>query len=363
MVGAKDYEIVLMDIRMPNMDGITATRLIRERSELAELPIVAMTANAMHDNEAECLAAGMNDFISKPFDPGQLYSVIQKWVTGLGDAAMFGAVANNAMLGTDIRLPGQIEGLDLRAGLRRVAGMKGLYVKTLRSFLEQQEDIVARIRRSIADGDIETAGREAHTLKGLAGMIDARGLQGVAATVEELLCGGDINGGLGALGPLQAELVPLLAAIRSAIDGGDENVAVRHQALFSHINNLLAALFSDNPTDDFAEMLKALTRDISQQFQAEDASFVGSGYPGAADHVCAHRHLMAHATELVAHFRTGTLGIGEFLRFLVQEVVAKHMLTEDSKFFAYLEAHATAPRKMNIEESSNGLSDKTCVDR
>jgi len=80
MVEARDYDVVLMDMHMPNMDGITATRLIREQDRLADLPIVAMTANALQSHQEHCLAAGMNDFIAKPFKPAQLYSVIQKWV-------------------------------------------------------------------------------------------------------------------------------------------------------------------------------------------------------------------------------------------------------------------------------------------
>ena len=76
MLGDKDYEIVLMDMHMPIMDGVAATRAIREKERFAELPIIAMTANAMQSHKEECLAAGMNDFIAKPFNPDRLYAAI-----------------------------------------------------------------------------------------------------------------------------------------------------------------------------------------------------------------------------------------------------------------------------------------------
>ena len=163
---AKDYEIVLMDMRMPNMDGVTATRLIREREDLADLPIIAMTANVLKAQKEECLAAGMSDFIGKPFDPAEFYTIIHKWVTGLGDAPMFGA-AGEALFGEGIHLPSHIDGLDIRAGLRRVAGMRALYIQTLKSFSDRG-DVIADLRRAVAEQDIERAILEAHSLKGAA---------------------------------------------------------------------------------------------------------------------------------------------------------------------------------------------------
>jgi len=218
LVTANDYEIVLMDMRMPKMDGITATRLIREQARLTDLPIVAMTANATLSQEEACLAAGMNDFIGKPFEPGQLYSVIEKWVTGLGDAALFDPASIQEMLGADLRLPSHIEGLDIRAGLRRMAGMRALYLKTLRSFVEQQGEAVATMRQAIAGRDIERAGRAAHTLKGLAGMVEAREVVELAAGLETALAVSDSDPVPELLGRLEATLAALVRAIQAALD-------------------------------------------------------------------------------------------------------------------------------------------------
>jgi len=210
-----DYEIVLMDMQMPELDGIEATRRIRQDEALSHLPIIALTANAMRDHEAECLSAGMNDFLSKPFDPEQLFAVIQKWVTGLGDAAEVAGFATKKMVGADIPLPSHIEGLDLRAGLRRVAGMRGLYVKCLRNFFEQQQDCVPLLRQLIKEQAIERATREAHTLKGSAAMIDAAEVAELASRLEMALAAEDSLSPL--LDQLEKKLTPLLTAISAAI--------------------------------------------------------------------------------------------------------------------------------------------------
>ena len=80
MVRSKDYDIVLMDMQMPVMDGIEATRIIRADSRFDQLPIVAMTANAMAADRDRCLEVGMNDHIAKPIDPDQLFGVLSRWI-------------------------------------------------------------------------------------------------------------------------------------------------------------------------------------------------------------------------------------------------------------------------------------------
>jgi CheY-like chemotaxis protein len=205
-----NFEIILMDMQMPVMDGLTATRKIRELEKYADLPIIAMTANAMAEHRNQCIDAGMNDFISKPFNPADLFQTIWKWVTGESDAEMFGTLDLDH---SDIQLPGQIPGLDIRAGLRRVAGMKGLYLNTLRSFAEQQADAVSRIRVALSEGDIKRAERDAHTLKGLVGIIGAYDVQKHAEIIEVALSNQDAEAGLVLLGGLDATLGPLVTAI------------------------------------------------------------------------------------------------------------------------------------------------------
>jgi len=358
MALARDYEIVLMDMQMPEMDGITATRLIREHDRLAELPVIALTANAMKIHQEQCLAAGMNDFIGKPFQPTQLYSIIQKWVTGAGDADLFGGLAD---AGTEApRLPGTINGLDLRAGLRRMAGMEALYVKSLLSFVEQQKDMSARLRQDIADNDAAAAIREAHTLKGAAGIIEAGEVRELATGLEAALAAGDISGGLAWLDRLDAQLDPLLAAINAALedpsspsptalmridwqtayDSGHPVIDNQHRALFDLANALLPAMLSRRPAEELEVMISALAQEVNQHFQDEEKIFTAAEFPMAEKHISIHGRLVDQLAGLVDRFHGGTLGIEDLYAFLVNGLISRHMLEEDLEFFSYLKIHA-----------------------
>ena len=217
MIGRKDYEVVLMDMQMPVMDGLTATRHIRSDPNFADLPIIAMTACVMRNDREDCMEAGMNDFVGKPFQPEQLYEAIQNWVTGLGDAPIFAPKSCEEFSGADLRLPVGVVGLDVRAGLRRFAGMKKLYIDTLLKYLDETVGVVDLLRRSIAAGDIQTASRDAHTLKGMSGMVEAREIYGIALSVEQLLNGGDVEAALVLITRLEAKLRPLREDIYVAL--------------------------------------------------------------------------------------------------------------------------------------------------
>ena len=215
------YEVVLMDTQMPVMDGLTATRRIRTNPKFGDLPIIALTAGVMAEQRQACTDAGMNDFVGKPFTPEKLYSVIQTWATGLGDAGLFSDMMRTKLGGENLRLPGDIQGIDVRAGLRRVAGMKRLYVDALRKYVEGAGDVAARLREMIAAGDITSASREAHTLKGMSGMVEAREIHGLALAIEQVLKTGDAATGNALIDRLEVELVPILAAIRNAVDASE----------------------------------------------------------------------------------------------------------------------------------------------
>ncbi|HIJ37423.1 MAG TPA: response regulator [Rhodospirillaceae bacterium] len=216
-IRSNDYEIVLMDMFMPVIDGLTATRMIREEEAFAELPIVAMTANALQQDKEACLAAGMNDFITKPFNPGTLYAVIHKWVTGLADAAALEFGPMGTPNSETEHFPYAIEGLDIRAGLRRVAGIKALYLKMLRSFLDQQSGSIDRLRTSIATNDKDGAIREAHSLKGAAGMIESAEVHSLASAIESRLKSSHIATALLLTDTLEERLATLLDGIRKSL--------------------------------------------------------------------------------------------------------------------------------------------------
>jgi len=183
------YDMVLMDMQMPVMDGLQATLEIRKNPSYSNLPVVAMTANAMEDDRQRCLAAGMNDFVTKPIEPQDLWRALAGWIhprEGLGQP---GIKQRPTWLTTaeQEEMPQQIPGLDLRLGLRHVMGKKPLYLSLLRRFVRGQQAGMLPIVQALEAGDTATAERLAHTLKGLAGNIGASALQAAMEPVETAL--------------------------------------------------------------------------------------------------------------------------------------------------------------------------------
>jgi len=182
-VRAADYDIVLMDMQMPVMDGVTATREIRKEARFNDLPVVAMTANAMQGDRDRCMAAGMNDHVAKPIEPEDLWKALLKWIKPVHLAAP-AAIEAKPQAAQEGDLPGHIEGLDMANGLRRVLGKKSLYISMLRKFITGQKSATAEIIKGLDGNDWDTAERLAHTLKGVSGNIGATGLQQLAEIVE-----------------------------------------------------------------------------------------------------------------------------------------------------------------------------------
>ncbi|MCK9389555.1 MAG: response regulator, partial [Sulfuritalea sp.] len=184
-IRATAYDIVLMDMQMPVMDGVTATREIRKEARFKDLPVVAMTANAMQGDRDRCMAAGMNDHVAKPIEPEDLWKMLLKWIKPRhSPAAVASATRSRPQAAHDIALPSDIKGLDIANGLRRVLGKKPLYLSMLRKFVVGQQSVVVEIRAALADNLWDTAERLAHTLKGVAGNIGASGLQQLTEKLE-----------------------------------------------------------------------------------------------------------------------------------------------------------------------------------
>jgi two-component system sensor histidine kinase/response regulator len=175
------FDVVFMDLQMPEMDGFTATRLLRAQPKLDGLPIIAMTAHALVEERQRCLEVGMNDHVSKPIDPDALFATLMRWAKPR-QARTVGAEDRPAKRDDDETLP-EIEGVDVAGGLRRVAGNKRLYRDLLMQFATKQADANSQILTAIGGGDNKLAERIAHTIKGVAGNI---GLEQVFTTAEKL---------------------------------------------------------------------------------------------------------------------------------------------------------------------------------
>jgi two-component system sensor histidine kinase/response regulator len=184
------YDLVFMDMQMPVMDGVTATREIRKHQHLELLPIVAMTANAMEQDRRKCMDAGMNDFLVKPIDPQEMTTILARWVRPRRAPAALPArpalPAPPAAPDAD-GLPRGIAGLDTVLGLSRMMGKKTLYLAMLRRYVDGQKQVVADIRQALATGDAATAERLAHTTKAVSANVGATFVQERAADLEAAL--------------------------------------------------------------------------------------------------------------------------------------------------------------------------------
>jgi two-component system, sensor histidine kinase and response regulator len=185
-----DFDIVLMDLQMPEMDGFEATARLRSDSRFARLPIVAMTAHATLEERQQCLAAGMNDHIAKPINPDQLIATVARFHESKSDrheeAGERRLPPESPGSDVDDGLP-RVDGLDARDGLSRVGGNRELYRKLLRQFIDGQGGAIVETGDALAAGDIARAERTAHSLKGVAGNIGAIRVQAAAARLERCL--------------------------------------------------------------------------------------------------------------------------------------------------------------------------------
>jgi two-component system, sensor histidine kinase and response regulator len=183
------FDVVFMDLQMPEMDGFTATKLIRGQQRLKDLPIIAMTAHALVEDRQRCLDAGMNDHVTKPIDPDALLATLLRWAKPRQLPAT-GAEAIPAKRVVEMMLP-QIEGVDLEDGLKRVAGNRRLYRDLLLQFASKQADAPGQVSAAIQCGDGKLAERIAHTVKGVAGNLGLTQVATAAGKLEKALRHGD----------------------------------------------------------------------------------------------------------------------------------------------------------------------------
>ncbi len=185
------FDAILMDCQMPVLDGYEATKRIRQQPQFADLPIIAMTANAMSGDREKVLSVGMNDHIAKPIDVAHMFATLGQWIaagsaTSMSEAPSTPAAEPAPPAGSAEGLPSALPGIDLRKGLATSMNNQTLYRRLLQRFVAGQADFARAFAQARSDPDPRAPERCAHTLRGTAGNIGATALQEAAAELEQL---------------------------------------------------------------------------------------------------------------------------------------------------------------------------------
>jgi len=178
------FDLVLMDIQMPEMDGHEATRIIRKKHSSDSLPIIALTAHAMAGEREKCLNSGMNDYLSKPINTEDLFAVLTKWIKP-GERSIPVSKEPPPFTEDHDELPVELPGINVSEGLERVGGKKGFFKKLLLEFYNDYRSAAEEITEALSNGQTEYAKRRAHTIKGVAATIGAEHLKKNASDLEE----------------------------------------------------------------------------------------------------------------------------------------------------------------------------------
>jgi CheY-like chemotaxis protein len=245
------YDVVLMDLQMPVMDGYEATRRLRADPRHIRLPIVAMTAHAMAEERERCKALGMNAHVTKPIEPDELFGVVAGFRSADKTSGAEAIASKSAAKPATPAVLPEIEGLDAASGLRRAAGMSGIYLKLLRQFAVDYAEADTALSAMLNAQQLAEAERYAHTLKGLAGTLGADALQACAASIEGALKQQQPVSPE-ALIAMTAALQPLMQALHAHFDirpedaaatdedGEESPVSTERPAWLDELENLLA---------------------------------------------------------------------------------------------------------------------------
>ncbi|RCU45278.1 response regulator [Corallincola holothuriorum] len=256
------FDGVLMDCQMPVMDGYAATRKLRENSAWKDLPVLAMTANAMAGDREKVLAAGMNDHIAKPINVREMFAIMAKWIKPSANIAPLTDTPKAVAAPVSAELP-DFPGIDKQAGLAVTQGNQQLYLKLLNKFLSGQQGFEQQFLLARQDSDADAPERTAHTLKGTAASIGALAVAEQARLLEQA-CQEQQSDEIVAelLAAVIVELAPVIAGLSLHLVKPETEVAVSEPLDMAQLTPLIAQMriLLDECNTDAAELLTAVER-------------------------------------------------------------------------------------------------------
>jgi signal transduction histidine kinase/DNA-binding response OmpR family regulator/HPt (histidine-containing phosphotransfer) domain-containing protein len=241
------YDLILMDLQMPIMSGYEATNHIREKLDQKDIPIIALTAHATSTERNKCLQSGMNDYVTKPIDESEFYKSLIRSIKP-GERVAPEPPQNHCDDAFDIQLPKSLPGIDIHAGLKRMAGNRKSYKNSLITFLKKNQDIYSQIMSALDQSDYETAAYISHSIKGVSGNIGANQIFDAAKKLENQIRKGDKNESKLLLEDLRTETKIVFESIEKMMA---EN---QQQSEWTHTLNI-------NKTIDSAE-LKSILKEL-----------------------------------------------------------------------------------------------------
>ena len=351
--GPEAFDLVLMDIQMPVMDGLTATREIRRHAGFENLPIVALTAHTMEHEKAISRTAGVNDHIGKPFDNPSFYRTLARWLPQHKQLAANPAAAADDAGAGKITL-GALPGVDVEDALARFGGREDRFLHWLRDFAATCDGIADQIRHEVSAGHWTTAAQTAHAFKGRVGMLGMTAIHGQVAALERALR---------EQAPIAEPLAELEASLGQMQDelnrylgngAGDDNAAGpivmplawnasysvgvpelddQHRRLIELINQVGDDYGPRNSFTDglFHEVLRDMFDYTQVHFQAEDDHLHRIAYPELSAHQREHAAFTARVMEYIEAAGRGTQDRQGIHGFLLNWLVS-HILESDMRY-------------------------------